>query len=64
MSRHGAFPVMCHEHTGSYARRARALKNRVHHPERGMKALRLQAAQIAGQCPACLSAQPDPKETR
>ena len=58
------WPQMCRHHTGTYATRIRALNRGVHHPERGMKALRREAAQIAAQCPSCEAAQTDPKETR
>ena len=67
MGRHGAVtPIegLCHHHQGAYAARARTLTNAARHPERGMKALRREAALIAAQCPSCEAAQTDPKETR
>jgi hypothetical protein len=45
--------TLCPHHSGVYATRAKALRSRVHHPGRGRKALRAEAATVARQCPEC-----------
>jgi hypothetical protein len=47
-------PAMCPHHAGVYATRAARLKNRVHHPGTGRKALEHEARTVAGQCPTCI----------
>jgi hypothetical protein len=47
-------PPLCAYHRDIYATRAARLKNRVHHPGTGRKALEHEARTVAGQCPSCI----------
>ena len=46
-------PAMCGHHASVYATRAARLRNRVHHPGNGRKALEREARTVAGQCREC-----------